>query len=77
MTFNLGLPELIIIFTIILANLLWLWALVHCALNHNRRQRAVWIVIITLTHVVGALVYLFLTMTTLGRKISAAWRRWE
>jgi hypothetical protein len=70
MTFNLGLPELTIIFTIILANLLWLWAMVHCALNHSKRQRAVWIVIIALTHVVGALVYFFLTMTPLGRRLT-------
>jgi len=42
------------------ATAFWIWALVTCALEEPRgKSKAVWVVLIALTHWVGALAYLF------------------
>ena len=45
----------------LLGTAFWIWMLVDCAKNEPRKgnDRIVWILIITITHLVGALIYYF------------------
>lgn len=42
----------------LLASIFWIWMLIDCALHErNGTDKIVWIIIILLTHVLGALIY--------------------
>ena len=42
----------------ILGTVLWIWALVDCIKNvKNPNDRLMWIILIALTHVIGAILY--------------------
>ncbi len=51
-----------IIGLIIVGTVFWVWMLVNCAMNKriSDTQKTVWILIIIFTHLIGALLYLFL-----------------
>lgn len=59
----LGMPELIMILLILVIGVggtaFWIWALLDCIQNEpaDGDQRTIWVVVIALTHVVGALLY--------------------
>lgn len=46
----------------LLLTLFWLWALVDCALNENNYhgKKILWLLVIALTNVIGAAVYIFI-----------------
>lgn len=45
----------------ILGTIFWIWMLIDCAKNEPREgnDRVLWVLIIALTHLVGALIYYF------------------
>lgn len=45
----------------VLGTLFWIWMLIDCARNEPRKgnDRLVWILVIAITHLVGALIYYF------------------
>jgi len=45
----------------ILGSVFWIWMLIDCAKNEPREgsDRIMWVIIIALTHLVGALIYYF------------------
>lgn len=55
------LPHILPLFLFVLAaTAFWIWALVTCALEERPgKPKAVWVVLIAVTHWVGALAYLF------------------
>ncbi len=59
-----GMYELLFITLVFLVSLgafaLWLWMLVDCVRNRglSDNERLIWVIVICLTHVLGALVYL-------------------
>ncbi len=58
----LSLPEMFImlIFLVfgVLGTVLWIWALVDCIKNvKNPNDRLMWIILIALTHLIGAILY--------------------
>jgi hypothetical protein len=67
---NLALTEWIVILLILAANLFWLFTLVRVASDETGTNRVVWIVVVALTHVFGAVAYFLV-----GRK-SAIVRRY-
>jgi hypothetical protein len=56
-----GFPEIIImmiLFAILLGTVFWIWMLVECAVKEpNNNEKIVWIIIIAVTHLIGALIY--------------------
>ncbi len=46
---------------IILGTIFWIWMLVDCATNEpaQSNDKVVWILVIALTHVIGAAIYFF------------------
>jgi len=63
---GLGHWEILVIFAVLvpglLGTVLWIWMLVECATKeaNEGNEKLVWIVIIALTHWIGALIYLFI-----------------
>ena len=53
-------PEMLIILFLLGGTLFWIWMLIDCAIDARRapRSRIVWLAIIALTYVPGALAYL-------------------
>ena len=45
----------------LLGTVFWIWMLIDCAKNEPRKgnDRIVWVLIIAITHVLGALIYYF------------------
>lgn len=45
----------------LLGTILWIWMLVHAILNKGLtdNERLIWVLVIVFTHVIGALIYLF------------------
>jgi hypothetical protein len=60
-TGSLALPELVVVLLGITLTLFWLWMLVDALGNGNltNRERRFWVVLIALTHALGAASYLF------------------
>lgn len=57
--FGWGLPELLLLIAIA-GTLFWLWMLVDAAMREREASdKIVWVLIILLTHVLGAAVYFF------------------
>ncbi|MGA3096640.1 MAG: PLD nuclease N-terminal domain-containing protein [Bryobacteraceae bacterium] len=61
---GLGFPELLVLFMVALfvgGMALWIWMLVDCATKEadTGNNKVVWILVIALTHFIGALIYLF------------------
>jgi hypothetical protein len=56
------LPFLFVIFVGLVGTVLWIWMLVDCAINepNEGNDKVVWVIIILLTHMVGALLYFFI-----------------
>jgi len=56
---RIGITELLILLPILLVSLYWLWMLVDCATNKKLKgsEKIVWILIILLTYLLGALLY--------------------
>jgi hypothetical protein len=46
----------------LLGTILWIWMLVHAILNKGLtdHERLIWVLVIVFTHLIGALIYLFL-----------------
>lgn len=63
--FGLGLSELLIIFVLFgigfVGTIFWIWMLIDCAINEATEgsTKIVWVIIIALTHLIGALIYCF------------------
>lgn len=60
---NIGLTELLVIFIILVSiggTIFWVWMLIDCATKEDNQgnTKIVWIMIILLTHWLGALLYL-------------------
>ncbi len=60
----LGLQEILGLLAFFGATLLWLYALISIARREQGRAQALWLVVVALTHVIGAILYL-------------AWRRFS
>lgn len=44
----------------VLTTVFWIWMLVDCATQEaNKEERVIWVVVIALTHFIGALIYFF------------------
>jgi hypothetical protein len=56
---GLGFPELLIVLVLLGGTLFWSWMLLDCAINEPgaTERQLVWLVVIALTHVPGALLY--------------------
>lgn len=55
---GIGASELAVILLLFSATAFWIWMLVDCATKEpNGREKIVWVVIIALTHFIGALIY--------------------
>lgn len=60
-----GIVELMLVLVFLVAGVLgtvlWVWMLVHAILNQGLtdNERLVWVLVIALTHAIGALIYLF------------------
>jgi hypothetical protein len=55
------LPVILVAFAVsILGTALWIWMIVDCAMNEpsEGNDKVVWILVIVLTHWIGALIYL-------------------
>jgi peptidoglycan/LPS O-acetylase OafA/YrhL len=37
----------------------WIWMMIDCATKERDPDRLVWIIIVVLTHIIGALIYFF------------------
>ena len=58
--FGMGQWEIMIVFVIMLGSLFWLWMLVECALKEpNTIEKLIWVIIIVVTHWLGAVIYFF------------------
>lgn len=60
---NIGMPELVILSILAIGfggTILWVWMLVDCATKESSEgnEKLTWVLIIVLTHVIGALLYL-------------------
>ena len=61
---NIGIPELIVLFVVFVIGLggtiLWIWMLVDCVTKEpsEGNEKVMWLLIIALTHWLGALLYL-------------------
>jgi len=62
---SLGVAEVMLVLVFagfgLLCTAFWVWMLVHAILNKGLtdNERLLWVVVIALTHVIGALIYLF------------------
>ena len=62
---SIGVGELMLVLVFagfgLLCTAFWVWMLVHAILNKNLtdNERLLWVVVIALTHVIGALIYIF------------------
>ncbi len=61
--FGLGIPEILILCMLFFGTgftILWVWALVDCLKNEPSvgNDKTVWVLVIALTHWIGALIYL-------------------
>jgi hypothetical protein len=75
--FGVGIWEVLILLIIfgwgVLGSIFWLWMLVECATREAQQgnNKIVWVLIIALTHVIGALIYFVVRrpqrMAMLGR----------
>jgi hypothetical protein len=54
-----GMGESIVILMILSTTGLWIWMLVDCIRFEDERAKVVWILVIVLAGIVGALIYLF------------------
>jgi hypothetical protein len=54
-----GPGELIVIMLILSMSVVWVWMLLDCIRYENERDKVVWILVIVLAGVLGALIYLF------------------
>jgi uncharacterized membrane protein YqjE len=54
-----GLGEFIVIMLILSLSAVWFWMLFDCIRYENERAKVVWILVIGLAGVLGALIYLF------------------
>jgi len=59
---NIGVPELVLILLCVAAGIaatvFWIWMLVECIMKEPEgNERIAWAVVITITHLVGAVVY--------------------
>jgi hypothetical protein len=63
---NIGIPELLVLVIVFVFGLggtiLWIWMLVDCATKEpsEGNEKVVWILVIVLTHWLGALLYLLI-----------------
>ena len=57
----------------ILATIFWIWMLIDCATKEPSQgnDKIVWIVIIALTHLIGAAIYFFVRRPTRMRELGA------
>ena len=56
---GIGMPELLILFIIIVGGGLWIWMIIDCASNEpSGTDKIVWILVILLGGCIGAAVYL-------------------
>ncbi|MEM8533815.1 MAG: PLD nuclease N-terminal domain-containing protein [Chloroflexota bacterium] len=65
-----GVPEVLIIFLV--STVFWVWVLIDCVTKETEsNERLIWALIIVLTNVIGALIYLFVRrpqrIKTVGR----------
>lgn len=58
-TMGLGFPEVLIVLFLLAGALFWVWMLVDCAIHERgaTKRQIVWLVVIALTYVPGALLY--------------------
>lgn len=54
-----GSGEFIVIMLILSMTVVWFWMLFDCIRYENERDKVVWILVIVLAGIVGALIYLF------------------
>ncbi len=49
----------------------WLWMLIECLLNSSLQgtEKIVWVLVIVLTHFIGALIYFFVARGARGRPV--------
>jgi len=58
--FKLGVTEMVIILTVFAGMVFWIWMLIDCTTHEpSSNDKIVWIIIITVTHVIGAAIYFF------------------
>ncbi len=58
--FKLGVTELVIILSVFVGIVFWIWMLIDCAIHEpSGNDKIVWIIIIAVTHVIGAAIYFF------------------
>jgi hypothetical protein len=57
----------------ILGTVFWIWMLIDCATKESGQgnDRVVWVVVIALTHLLGALIYFFARRPTRIRELGA------
>lgn len=56
---SVGIPELMIIFLVIVGGGLWIWMIVDCAVNEpSGSDKIVWILVILIGGCIGAAIYL-------------------
>ncbi len=57
---GLGIAFFVIVIVVsVLFTIFWVWMLVHAA-SHHIENKAMWIILIVFTHVIGALIYYFI-----------------
>lgn len=61
-----GVPELVVLSLGIVGGLFWIWMLVDCATKGPAENKAVWVVVIALGSIFGAVAYFFLGRQRLG-----------
>lgn len=54
-----GLGEFIVIMLILSMSVMWFWMLFDCIRYENEGDKLVWILLIVLTGIIGAFIYLF------------------
>jgi hypothetical protein len=54
--------EWIFVLLVLLATVVWIWALVDCILHEPAQgtTKLIWVIVIVFTHIVGAVLYLLL-----------------
>jgi hypothetical protein len=64
---------LLILPVLFLGSIFWIWMLIDCALHENGQgsDKIVWILIILLTHFLGALIYFFARRPERRRQLGA------
>ena len=61
MFFNLGIPELLILFVAGAGSLFWIWMIIEAVTREpaGSQDRLLWTIVVVFTHFVGALIYFF------------------